>query len=142
MRGNQTTGTPFSRRRRRHGSHNNGRRRSGCRAVLYGAVVSSRRPTPPICSDLICDRDRHSLDPAWSYSSVTEEESICHWLGIVDLTNLLPLRKSLILSQPRSSLIKPSLKGSWPWSVARMPRQLGATLRPHSWTSIARAFGG
>src|SRR5258707_11718974 len=57
MRGNQTTGTPFSRRRRRHGSHNNGRRRSGCRAVLYGAVVSSRRPTPPICSDLICDRD-------------------------------------------------------------------------------------
>src|SRR6266496_4169040 len=36
----------------------------------------------------------------------------CHWLGIVDLTNLIPLPKSFILSEPRSSLIKPSLKGS------------------------------
>ena len=64
---------------------------------------------------------------------------MCHWLGIVDPTFL---RKSCILSQPKSSLIKPSLKGSGPWSVARMPRQLGATLRPHFWTSIARVFGG
>jgi hypothetical protein len=65
-----------------------------------------------------------------------------HWLGIVDLTNLLPMRKSGILSQPRGAHIKPSLKGSWPWSVARTPIQLGATLRWHSWTSIARVSGG
>src|SRR6266404_9652244 len=106
-------------------------------------MLQTNHPIPESAVEI--DRDGakwHSLDPAWSYSSVTEEESICHWLGIVDLTNLLPLRKSLILSQPRSSLIKPSLKGSWPWSVARMPRQLGATLGPRSWASIARAFGG
>jgi hypothetical protein len=67
---------------------------------------------------------------------------MCRWRSIHDATNLLLLRKSCMLSQPRSSLIKPSLKGSWPWSVARMPHQLGATLEPCSWTSIARAFGG
>jgi hypothetical protein len=67
---------------------------------------------------------------------------MCHWLGFLDPTDLTLLRKSCILSQPRSSLTKPSLKGSWPWSEARMPRQLGATLKPHSLTSIARAFGG
>src|SRR3984893_17212553 len=57
------------------------------------------------------DSGAHSTDPAWSYSSVTGEESMCHWLGIVDPTNLLPLRKSCILSEPRKSLIKPSFEG-------------------------------
>jgi len=67
---------------------------------------------------------------------------MCHWLGFLDPTNPILLHKSCILSQPRSSLIKPSLKGSWPWSVARTPRQLGATLRPYSLTSIALANSG
>ena len=56
---------------------------------------------------------------------------MCHWLGIVDPTNLL-FAKSCILSRREARLIKLSLKGSWPWSVARMPRQPGATLRPRS----------
>jgi hypothetical protein len=62
-------------------------------------------------------------------------------VSIVDLTNVLVLRKSCILSQPKYSRIKPSLKGSWPWSLARMPRRPGTTLRSHSRTSIGRARG-
>jgi hypothetical protein len=53
-----------------------------------------------------------------------------HWLGILDPANLLLLRKSCIFS--RREARSPSLKGSWPWSVARMRHQLGATLRPRS----------
>jgi len=34
-----------------------------------------------------------------------------HWRGFIDQTNLLLFRKWCILSPPRSSLIKPSLKG-------------------------------
>src|SRR6266850_136945 len=52
------------------------------------------------------------------------------------------MRKSGILSQPRGAPIKAFLKDSWPWSAARISHHLGATLRPRSWTSIARAFGG
>ena len=66
---------------------------------------------------------------------------MCHWRSIVDLTNLIPMRKSGILSPPRSTRIKVFLKDSWPWSAARISHHLGATLRPRSWTSIARALG-
>ena len=51
------------------------------------------------------------------------------------------MRKSGILSQPRGAPIKAFLKESWPWSAARISHHLGATLRPRSWTSIARALG-
>ena len=36
---------------------------------------------------------------------------MCHWRGVFDPTNLLLFRKWCILSPPRSSLIKQSLKG-------------------------------
>jgi hypothetical protein len=55
---------------------------------------------------------------------------MCHWLGILDSANLLLLRKSCIFS--RREARSPSLKGSWPWFVARMRHQLGATSRPRS----------
>ncbi len=54
----------------------------------------------------------------------------------------LLLLQSCILSEPRSSFPKLSSKGSCPWSVAKMPRQLGATLGLGSYTSFARAFWG
>ena len=67
---------------------------------------------------------------------------MCHWLSILDPTNLLLLRKPCIIGSREAHSIKPSLKGSWPWFVARMPCQVGATLGRRSWNSIARAFEG
>ena len=72
---------------------------------------------------------------------MTEEKLDCTQGRIGDLTDLLPMRKTGILSQPKGAPIKALLKDSWPWSAARISHHLGATLRPRSWTSIARALG-
>src|SRR5205809_6570678 len=60
-----------------------------CRALLI-QIVALHRSAFPCSTALACGTRRsHSLAPAWSYSSVTEEENMCHWLGIVDPTNPL-----------------------------------------------------
>jgi hypothetical protein len=56
---------------------------------------------------------------------------MCHWLGIVDPTNL-PFAEVVYVERAEKVAHKPSLKGSWPWSVARMLRQLGTMLGPRS----------
>jgi len=60
---------------------------------------------------------------------------MCQWSGIVDAT----LRESCILRGSKKSLKRPSRKGSWLWFAAKLSSQVGATLGPRSWTSIARA---
>jgi hypothetical protein len=57
---------------------------------------------------------------------------MCHWRGFLDPTNLLLFRKWRILSPPKSLLINHLWRVRGRWSVARTPRQLGATLRLHS----------
>jgi hypothetical protein len=52
------------------------------------------------------------------------------------------LAEVVYLERAKKLAHKTSSKGSWPWSVAKMPRQLGATLGLRSYASIARAFWG
>jgi hypothetical protein len=50
-----------------------------------------------------------------------------HWLGIVDLTNLLLHAEVGYLEPAEKGADKTILEGFWPWSVVRTFRQLGVT---------------
>jgi len=54
-----------------------------------------------------------------------------HWLA--SFIRPICCFAEVVYHEPAEKLAhKTSLKGSWPWSVARMPRQLGATSGPRS----------